>query len=200
VQLRGLEPQTPTLPGRLRGIHGGSPPFVSPGQEVWGRPRTATDDPERGSLATIVAPRGGRLIDALDRGPVRRSVPTAGTGLVWQRAVRLALAPKAPVLSRCRRSVSYPRRGTPVCSWSDQSAKPRTPRPSPTVEAPGGMAPTSRRSSPLGQFYDVAGHRSHVPRDIVHVWGVWPCSPAQLTPKRGQAHWCCSWLAPAWLT
>jgi hypothetical protein len=96
VQLRGLEPQTPTLPGRLRGIYGGSPPFVSTGQEVWGRPRTATDDPERGSLATIVAPRGGRLIDALDRGPVRRSLPTAGTGLVWRSAVRLAPAPESP--------------------------------------------------------------------------------------------------------
>jgi hypothetical protein len=90
------------------------------------------DDPERWGLATIVAPRGGRLIDTLGRGPVRRSVPAAGTGLVWRRAVRLARAPKAPILCRCRPSVSYTRRGTPVCSGTTSSANSRTPRPFPT--------------------------------------------------------------------
>src|SRR4051812_451017 len=34
VELRGLEPLTPTLPGRLRGVRGGTPKFICAAQEA----------------------------------------------------------------------------------------------------------------------------------------------------------------------
>ncbi|MCW2901032.1 MAG: Integrase [Streptosporangiaceae bacterium] len=41
VELRGLEPPTPTLPGRPRGVRTGSQPFISAGQKGYG---TMADD------------------------------------------------------------------------------------------------------------------------------------------------------------
>ena len=56
MELRGLEPLTPTLPGRLDCVRGGSTKYVRRGQSIPRSSVTYQDDPGRRGLATIVAP------------------------------------------------------------------------------------------------------------------------------------------------
>jgi hypothetical protein len=52
----GIEPLTPTLPGRLRGVPGRALSYVSAIQSGYGTPRRGSNGGERGALATTVAP------------------------------------------------------------------------------------------------------------------------------------------------
>ena len=70
VELRGLEPLTPTLPGRRDRVHGGSPPFRQPSQikrrtDVvgWGHLPLAGDFPNPEALLRLA---GAVLVEAHD--------------------------------------------------------------------------------------------------------------------------------------